>query len=191
MRFAGEIMIDGIGAKIYIFKNLFSERQLKMIRDGIDEHHHIKETYSNNHNVLANSCDLKDFNNRDEIESITMNALEYIRDYMSKYFGVKSVINKDVIQFRHIYGKTTLHRDGPISDTNLSSKHIRMFSVILGLNDNFKGGELHFPEFDNFRMKVGAGDAIVFPPYWTHVHGTTDLIDGTSRYTINTWFEHG
>ena len=29
MRFAGEIMIDGIGAKIYIFKNLFSETTIE------------------------------------------------------------------------------------------------------------------------------------------------------------------
>ena len=190
-RFAGEVMIRDIGTKIYIFKDLFSEEQMKILRDGIDTHHCIKEEYSHTHNVLANSCNLKDFTNRNEIENITMNALEYIRDYMSKYFIINSVINKGVIQYRHIYGKTTLHRDGPISDFQLSSKHIRMFSVILGLNDNFKGGELHFPEFDNFSMKIGAGDAIIFPPYWTHVHGTTDLLDGTSRYTINTWFEHG
>ena len=42
-RFAGEVMIRDIGTKIYIFKDLFSEKQMKLLRDGIDTHHCIKD----------------------------------------------------------------------------------------------------------------------------------------------------
>ena len=63
-RFAGEVMIRDIGTKIYIFKDLFSEEQMKILRGGIDTNHCIKEEYSNTNNVMTNSCNLKDFTNR-------------------------------------------------------------------------------------------------------------------------------
>ena len=31
------------------------------------------------------------------------------------------------------------------------------------------------------------GEAIAFPPYWTHPHEVSAPENGTFRYTINTW----
>jgi hypothetical protein len=187
MRFDGEIRINNVRTKIFIFRDLFSEKEMELIRDGIDTHHCVEERYDYSGNVLADSCGLRHFDNINEIENITMNAFNFIRDNMSKYLFVNTVIDKSYFHFRRIFGTTKKHIDGVVTHGVGSTPTIRVLSIIAGLNNDFKGGELLFPDFNNLKVKVGAGDAIIFPPYWTHVHGTTDLLDGTSRYTINTW----
>ena len=62
----------------------------------------------------------------------------------------------------------------------------RKSSIIIGLNDNFEGGEISFP-YQNEKIKICKGEAILFPPEWSHVHYTNDLQNRTYRFTINTW----
>ena len=59
-------------------------------------------------------------------------------------------------------------------------------SVIIALNDDYEGGIFHFPH-QNFTKKLGKGELIAFPPYWTHLHGVETPLNNTIRYTINTW----
>ena len=63
---------------------------------------------------------------------------------------------------------------------------IRNMSIIIALNEDYDGGELCFPEQD-FTIKLRKGQAVAFPPYWTHPHYTNELKNNTYRYTINTW----
>ena len=70
--------------------------------------------------------------------------------------------------------------------TKLYIKYIRSVSVIIALNGDYDGGEIVFP-CQNFKTKLKQGEAIAFPPYWTHPHYTEDLKNNTFRYTINTW----
>ena len=63
---------------------------------------------------------------------------------------------------------------------------VRNASMIFALNDDYDGGEFHFPCQDiHIRMKKGS--VIIFPPYWTHPHEVSCIRNGTYRYTINTW----
>jgi hypothetical protein len=91
---------------------------------------------------------------------------------------------------RKIYGPTRLHKDGininPIDNRYLPIKKIRNMSLIICLNDNYEGGEFYFPCQD-FKIKLKKGQIIAFPPYWTHPHMVSELINKTYRYTINTW----
>ena len=59
-------------------------------------------------------------------------------------------------------------------------------SVIIALNDDYEGGELVFPNQDVV-VKLKKGQAVAFPPYWTHPHYTNEPLNGTFRYTVNTW----
>lgn len=61
-----------------------------------------------------------------------------------------------------------------------------MFSLVIGLNDDYDGGEFYFPN-QKFKHKLKKGEIILFPPYWTHPHFTFPLLNRTYRYTINTW----
>ena len=62
----------------------------------------------------------------------------------------------------------------------------RKLSIIVGLNSNFEGGEFYFP-LQDFKTHVKKGQAICFPPYFTHPHRVQEPTEGTYRYTINTW----
>jgi hypothetical protein len=61
----------------------------------------------------------------------------------------------------------------------------RKLSVIVGLNSDFEDGEFYFP-FQDFKTQVKKGQAICFPPYYTHPHEVSAPTNGY-RYTINTW----
>jgi len=86
-------------------------------------------------------------------------------------------------QLRKIHGETRLHSDG----TQPSCDETRSMSLIIALNDDYEGGEMYFPN-QEFKIRLKRGQAIAFPPYWTHPHGVTAPLNGTYRYTINTWF---
>ena len=60
----------------------------------------------------------------------------------------------------------------------------RSLSLIILLNDNFKGGELRF---ENFTPDLGVGDVIIFPSNFMYPHSVERVTSG-SRYSIVSWF---
>lgn len=104
---------------------------------------------------------------------------------MNKKYAINS-INTEPLGYRKIYGNTRIHVDGvPSKVTSLTAQ--RTLSIIVCLNDDYEGGELVFP-IQNRELKLKKGQAVAFPPYWTHPHYTNDLKNNTFRYTINSWF---
>ena len=92
-------------------------------------------------------------------------------------------------QFRKLTGRTKLHTDNIFIDTDKNNLHTRAMSVIIALND-YEGGEFYFP-IQKKTIKLKKGQAITFPPYWTHPHEVSEPQNGTVRYTINTWLLGG
>jgi hypothetical protein len=92
----------------------------------------------------------------------------------------------DGYTLRKIYGGTKLHCDGVSSTDGGFKKFIRCLSLIIVLNDDYDGGIFNFPN-QGLKLKVKKGEAIMFPPYWTHPHSVTSVGEGQARYTINTW----
>ena len=100
---------------------------------------------------------------------------------------------------RKIYNNTNIHIDNLTSGeefqenkNNKNNKNnnkiiMRNVSAIFSLNDGYDGGEFIFPDFD-LSIKLKKGSVIMFPPYWTHLHGTKPLLNDTYRYTVNTWY---
>jgi hypothetical protein len=71
------------------------------------------------------------------------------------------------------------------------ASELRNMAVVVALNGDYEGGDFCFPE-QGRTIKLKKGQAIAFPPYWTHPHYTKDLEGGTVRYTVNCWtlFNH-
>jgi len=173
---------------IYILRNVISNEKMQDIKKIIDKYADRVEEYSevyNNHvcSTFLHFQDLEHYNPK--IYQEIKRTFEYIRNKIETHiYHLKSRVQYDFMQLRKIHGPTQLHIDGalPVSESN----ECRLYSVIIALNNDYEGGEFNFPNQD-VSVKLKAGDALIFPPYWTHPHSTNEL-NGTFRYTINTWF---
>jgi hypothetical protein len=88
---------------------------------------------------------------------------------------------------RQIHGGTILHIDGIFENSKGALlTHPRLVSIIINLNEDYNGGEFNFPK-QNIKIRLKMGEAICFPPYWTHPHEVSSVFVGEYRYTINTW----
>lgn len=63
---------------------------------------------------------------------------------------------------------------------------LREFSMTLGLNDGYTGGEIEFP-LHGLRVRVPKGSALVFPSFNCFPHAALDVSGGV-RYSLVTWF---
>jgi hypothetical protein len=71
----------------------------------------------------------------------------------------------------------------PHQDQGVSS---RVLSTVGYLNDNYDGGEIHFPYVD-ITIKPEAGSVIFFPSNFIYVHEVRPMINGI-RYAIPQWY---
>jgi len=185
------------GSSIYIRRNVFSNREMQDIRKDIDKYADKIEDYSERQNVKSiylEFVNLFDYN--PTIALGIKEAFERIqRELYTSVVGRMQSVNYYEMHLRKINGPTRVHVDGaislvPINDPpNYKNRgtDVRLFSVIIALNSDYEGGEFFFPRQD-ITIKLKAGEALIFPPYWTHPHSTNDL-NGTFRYTINSWLQ--
>jgi len=71
------------------------------------------------------------------------------------------------------------YENGSVTDSR------RTFVVQIYLNDDFDGGETEFL-YQNKREKASAGDVLIFPCQYTHVHRGNPPIDG-DKYLVTSW----
>ena len=138
-------------------------------------------------NVSATSFLLAQVNDKEQY-NIIKNCLSKISKHVKDITGMEAYYPTDrCVSLRKIYDATKVHFDGIVHNPSnpCFKNNVRVFSTIIALNSDYEGGELCFPNQD-VEIKLQAGDAIIFPPYWTHLHYTNGL-NGTFRYTINTW----
>ena len=111
-------------------------------------------------------------------------------NYLHNRYGLSSTGDSGYC-LRKIYGPTRAHSDGITVTAVQNGKYIpirkvRNLSLIMALNEDYEGGEFYFP-IQDYKVKLKKGQIIAFPPYWTHRHMVNAPINGTYRYTINTW----
>lgn len=155
--------------------------------NNLTKFHIEKWQESNNVNCkFIHIKDIQDINNFDnKLFSVIGKFIQYI-------FNTYNIMSKGDSGYclRKIYGPTRLHSDGLFDYTNkyepISLYKIRNLSVIIALNDDYEGGQFYFPSQDRV-IKLKKGQIIAFPPYWTHPHTVLAPLNGTYRYTINTW----
>ena len=172
---------------IYILRNVFSNEKMQDIKKIIDKCANNIEEHSNTFktNVSSTFLHFYEFEHYNpKISQEIKRTFEYIQNKIGTHISSeKSSVEYSVTQLRKINGPTLLHTDGALYLPE--SNKCRLYSVIVALNSDYEGGEVNFPEQD-VTVKLEAGDALIFPPYWTHPHSTNEL-NGTFRYTINSW----
>lgn len=164
---------------IYLFSNVFSEDMCNKLIDHTNKNAKDRLKVGNGQNVQGYEGEI--FSDDPFFKSIYSKLID-IGNFVNIKYHITFGHNHEGITIRKIHGPTKLHIDGP------GARHggIRSLAVIIALNSDYDGGEIVFP-CQNFKTKLKQGEAIAFPPYWTHPHYTEDLKNNTFRYTINTW----
>lgn len=177
------MIIKHVKDNIFLLHGIISDDMCEQLRKIIDEGAVHREEHTSLYNVQC--FFMKNFEISDEaIRECVDKVFHDIAVEMYARYRIKSS-SCDAISLRKIYGKTKLHQDGAIDYANMDGK-VRQLSVIVALNDDYDGGDLYFPVQD-LRIRLRKGQAVVFPPYWTHPHETTELRNDTYRYTLNSW----
>jgi predicted 2-oxoglutarate/Fe(II)-dependent dioxygenase YbiX len=166
-----------------VLSNLFSEDICTKIIDTINEDPGEKLLRRSGQNVHAYE---KQLLMTHPFAEVILSKLNELARYLGKRYHLcfSQTPVQESVCLRKIYGPTKLHEDGLKADENQPES--RTVSVIIALNSDYDGGEIVFP-CQNFKTKLEQGDAIVFPPFWTHPHYTESLNNNTFRYTITTW----
>ena len=180
--------------QIIILRNILSTKEADTLRNVIETGPRSREGKLElgdgkdwRQNVSATSFSLAQVNDKEQY-NIIKNCLSKISKYMKDMTHVEAYYPTDgCVRLRKIYDATKIHCDGIVHNPSnpCFENNVRVFSTIIALNSDYEGGELCFPNQD-VKIKLEAGDAIIFPPYWTHLH-YTNALNGTFRYTINTW----
>lgn len=137
-----------------------------------------------------------------KLNEITDKIKEILKQLSIHYSTALLKYNSGYI-LRKIYGRTRTHIDGnklskqfnimhlqqyqETREINMNNVIIRNLSGIFTLNDDYDGGLFQFPNH-NLEFKLKKGSLLLFPPYWTHRHQTTELLNETFRYTITVWY---
>ena len=205
-KLSNNIIVHEYDNNIYIIKNLipttFCSKFVNIMKQlNMDN----KTEYGKNSNVLTyyvsifKICELCEQQITSCEDNETLNFL--LRIFLSVYIRlIAYIINTinthifnhqipkfDEIVFRKIHGATRLHTDGIYgSDDAREARCDRILSCIIAFNDNYTQGHFCFPK-NELNIKLNTGDILLFPPYWTHPHYTTEPIDDY-RYTSTFWF---
>ena len=189
-----EIIKHNRTTDIFILRNILSTKEADTLRNLIENGPRSQEGKIDlddgkdwTQNVSATCFNLEHVNDKEQY-NIIKNCLYKISKYMKDMTGLEAYYPTDgCVRLRKIYDATKIHCDGIIHNPRnpCFENNTRVFSTIIALNSDYEGGELCFP-FQDVEIKLEAGDAIVFPPYRTHVH-YTNALNGSFRYTINAW----
>jgi 2OG-Fe(II) oxygenase superfamily len=181
------------GSCIYKVSNIFTDTQCNFITGYILKHSSSWKyrPLSIESNVECNFITLNEMVNSaipesKEIDDIIFKAVNTALVKMRTIHKWFNGSQDDGYTLRKIFGGTKMHVDGVHSKRSGFKNFVRCLSLIIVLNDDYDGGIFSFPN-QGLKLKVKKGEAIMFPPYWTHPHSVTSVGEGQARYTINTW----
>jgi hypothetical protein len=170
---------------IFTFDDIFNDDECDVLIKTIHRYAIIdREVYGHTKNVIADSVNTMEIPDTKVKDLIFGKILNICKTFKNEYdvemggFATPSL--------RRIKGPTRRHKDGVLVDGKKTVSELRNMSIIIALNDDYEGGELCFPE-QGYTIKLKKGQAVAFPPYWTHPHYTNELRDNTFRYTVNCW----
>jgi predicted 2-oxoglutarate/Fe(II)-dependent dioxygenase YbiX len=155
---------------------------------------------SNNYRVckqleISSQESLSKDNKRIELDTFIFNAIHtHIEDYVIQFQNCLA-ITQDTGYTLLKYDKNEFYKehtdDAPdlMYDTegNVIPNSLirRKITIIIALNNNYKGGEISFFG-DTYRPKITTGDALFFPSWHMFPHQVLPITKGT-RYSLTTW----
>lgn len=184
-----------LGSSIFTVANVFTDSQCEFMIDYILKHSALWEEKAvgseTKNNVKCKYLTLKDMISQNipqskELDDLIFKSVGKLLNKLHERKPLFQGTQDSGYTLRKIYGGTVLHTDGVHSKTAGFKNLVRCLSLIIVLNDDYDGGVFCFPN-QGLKFRLQKGQAVLFPPYWTHPHSVTSVCEGQSRYTINTW----
>ena len=194
----GNIVVTNPGIGLNVYKNAFTKEQIQYVIDVLEKnvgsgiYRWNEATVTNSKTPIKKARDCVDFkmsrnslgvrneNNAElhDMYELVFDVLKKCVDDYSKYWGI-NVNWYEVFNFVKYEGEGKefkIHGDhGP--------KYVCTVSAVIYLNDDYEGGEIHFPRLDNTIVKPGYGDIAVFPSNYIYEHASLPIKTGT-KYCV-------
>lgn len=170
----------------YILEDFISEPECNIIINFAEKH---LELFDNSHQNnpfwdkrVINVKDFKDPNIKDLLVHINKNVGETVKMLCGEQ------VYPDTLQIvRWIRGyELNPHADKENPNGDPHPFPWRDFATLVYLNDNYVGGEIHWPN-KNKEMKPKKGSLVIFPGTLEFLHGVRETTEGT-RYTMPSFF---
>jgi predicted 2-oxoglutarate/Fe(II)-dependent dioxygenase YbiX len=123
----------------------------------------------------------------DEIKNILQNIFTSVKEQIEKKYGVEFEHRIEDEGSNSMFinkWKKNIHMNAHYDEEIMSDFNL---SIIYYLNDDYDGGELHFPQH-NLKIKPIANSTISFPGNENYYHEVLEVF-GKNRYTASAWFK--
>lgn len=117
-----------------------------------------------------------------------MKILKKIKNFIYDEVDNSKELFPDSIQIVKWNEGQEVHADNVDSDGSPSIASWRIYSSIIYLNDDFKGGQTFFPKY-NREIDPEPGKLAVFSCNLEHAHGIKDVNDGIRKTLASFWSE--
>jgi hypothetical protein len=186
-----------------IISNFLTEDECKILTDFLDQHigptprEGIESALGFRSSTMASVAGIsapvfEDFRRADAPEQIDLLTRVFVdvKHKFEEVFGTDAVLTQGLYQVMSIGGLNDLHSD----TTNLDGSPLQTdgtpeemeWSGLLYLNtcgDEYTGGELVFPN-QEIELAAKAGDLVVFPGDFDHVHSVNVVTDGRRKNLV-------
>lgn len=126
-------------------------------------------------------------------ENIRESMLDYrirVKNKIQEHFSASNPLYSDIFQFVRWRVGDELWPPHADSESTNGTPHpfpYRHFAAITYLNNDFEGGRISFPNFDNYCPDIKPGMLVAFPGTLEYLHGVSKVTSGM-RYTIASFF---
>tara|TARA_Y100001970_G_scaffold121071_1_gene150156 strand:+ start:42889 stop:43446 length:558 start_codon:yes stop_codon:yes gene_type:complete len=125
----------------------------------------------------------------ESVRKILITKRKEISELIRKDFEIKETLYSDLLQIvRWIPGyELDPHADSENPDGSEHPFSYREYASITYLNEDYSGGEIYFPEQNDFSPQIKPGTLVFFPGTLEFLHGVKEVTQGV-RYTIASFF---
>ena len=166
----------------------FTKNALQLLEDKHDE------MFDRNHRDAKFPFEqlkgrLELYNYSDLMDQFNNFWFDKVEDMMMDYY-LMHIDDPDVIEGYRLHGQTDwkdlfLQHYLPDEGNNKNDIHIDFsgLTFIGCLDDKYEGGYLSFPK-QNYKIKLGRRDLIIFPGNFTHPHGVSPILSGDRKVVV-------
>lgn len=172
---------------IYNINNAeFCQSIVNSINTNKWEKHSYNDPISGKSTTYDDDLDITFSNNKLTLELhnfFTECVEDYLKNVVPNTFGLTNITSIRYNRYE-IGTNMKMHHDHIHTIFDGERKGVPILSVLALLNDDFEGGD--FLMFDGKKLKLTAGDVIVFPSNFLYPHAVTTVTKGT-RYSCVSW----